>query len=105
MPDGKTKCLICHREFAANSTAKANARRHYRNVHSNMAPSPCIICKTVFKNEEKYHAHLKKDHNVSIKQVKEAKTIQLTSQDFLMEISPKHVVRINKNHQIAQKKF
>ena len=104
IPDQKAKCQICRKVFVSKSS-KANAQRHFRNVHSNMSAQPCIICKTLFKNKEKYQAHLKKDHKVSMKQVKEAKIIQITGQDSFLEISPKHVVRIKKNHKIAQKNF
>ena len=90
MPDQKAQCQICKKIYSD----KKNAQRHYRNDHVTMAPTPCVICKTEFKNNEKYNFHLKKIHNVSMQQVKEAKTIQMNGQDFLLAISPDQVVRI-----------
>ena len=88
MPDQKVQCQICKKIY----TDKSNAQRHYRNDHMTMDPTPCVLCKTEFKNNEKYNFHLKKIHNVSMKQVKEAKTIQMNGQDFLLAISPDQVV-------------
>ena len=96
----KAQCQICQKIYSD----KSHAHRHYRNAHVKMNPIPCVLCKTEFKNNEKYNAHLKKIHKVSMKQVKEAKTIEMTGEDFLLEISPKQVVSI-RNHEIPQQFF
>ena len=57
-----------------------------------MIPIECIFCQKKVKNEPAYVAHLKKFHDVTKKQVEEAKKIEMVGQDYLLVISEKNVV-------------
>ena len=56
------------------------------------APIECIFCRKMLKNEAASVVHLKKIHDVTKKQVEEAKKIEMDGEDYLLVISEKNVV-------------
>ena len=58
-----------------------------------VTPFECIFCRKMVKSDAAYGAHLKKNHDVTIKQVKDAQKIEMDGQDdYLLVISEKNVV-------------
>ena len=88
--DKQAVCLFpgCGKEFASIR----NGKRHFRTTHQIMEPKSCIICQKQFKNDDVMTNHLKKDHQVTKKEVAEAKKIGMAKQDFLLVIGQKNVV-------------
>ena len=84
------QCPECGKEFSS----VGNMKRHYKNDHAVMPPTPCTICKQEFRNEAAYDAHLKKVHEVTRREINAAKRIPMDNQDFLLAISDKCVVCI-----------
>merc|ERR1712150_463313 len=85
--DGKTQCQICGKEFTLLSSGK----RHYKNTHEAISHE-CILCHKTLKNDSAYVLHLKKNHDVTKKQIEEAKVIKMQEQDYLLVISEKNVL-------------
>ena len=83
-------CPACGKEFSS----VGNMKRHYKNDHAVMPPTPCTICKQEFRNEAAYDTHLKKVHEVTRREINAAKRMPMDNQDFLLEISAKCVVCI-----------
>ena len=73
-------------------TALASGKRHYRTQHMEATPIECIFCRKMLKNEAASVVHLKKIHDVTKKQVEEAKKIEMDGEDYLLVISEKNVV-------------
>ena len=84
------KCPACGKEFSS----VGNMKRHYKNDHAVMEPTPCTICKMEFRNESAYDTHLKKVHEVTRREINAAKRLPMDNQDFLLAISDKCVVCI-----------
>ena len=78
---------IYFREFTLLSSGK----RHYKNTHEAISHE-CILCHKTLKNDSAYVLHLKKNHDVTKKQIEEAKVIKMQEQDYLLVISEKNVV-------------
>ena len=82
---------IYFREFTLLSSGK----RHYKNTHEAISHE-CILCHKTLKNDSAYVLHLKKNHDVTKKQIEEAKVIKMQEQDYLLVISEKNVVGFRK---------
>ena len=70
LPDGKVECMICSKTLS-NATS---GRRHYLNSHQPTEAAKCSVCQKTYKNMQTMKAHMKRDHNISQKMMKAARS-------------------------------
>jgi len=66
LPDGKVKCLKCDKTLSCLSSGN----RHYATNHQEGIEVRCKICKKECKNKFAYQAHVRNNHGVSLKDLK-----------------------------------
>ena len=59
--DGRKSCTFCGMIFSTQS----NAKRHFRNQHTNTERIPCRLCQRTFKNTHSHNEHLRINHGVT----------------------------------------
>ena len=46
-------------------STQSNAKRHFRNQHTNTERIPCRLCQRTFKNTHSHNEHLRINHGVT----------------------------------------
>ncbi len=64
--NGGVTCLKCGKVLSN----VANGRRHYNTVHQFNMPEKCTICKTVCKNKQALEMHMRRNHGITPKMMK-----------------------------------